>query len=85
MCTISTPAAFSRLSLVGEENDVTDFYVSMALVYLTMVTGIVALFTFPTSNRLLLELIDHFTHLDKILRFDGRSEERYIFNTYETA
>lgn len=77
MCTIKPPSALARLASDGD-TDTTDFYVSIAVVYIIMAHGIMALLTFPTANAALLALIDHFTHLDKILRFDGRSDERSV-------
>lgn len=73
LVSIRHPSAFMRIE---DNNDDMDFYVNMSVVYLTMTTGVMALFTFPTANVALLSLLDHFTHLDKILRFDGRCEER---------
>lgn len=86
VCAISPPSAFKRLRidyLDGTNGDddptIIDFYVSLAACYMTLLTGVMALFTFPRSNGALLNLLRLFSQLDKILRFDGRLEERCIY------
>lgn len=52
--------------------ETTDYYVVMAIFYMTIIVGVWAVFVFPKSSGVLIRYLDHFAHVDKILEFDGR-------------
>lgn len=55
-----------------------DYFVKMGLIYATIFAGVQSLFIFPMKWNGVLNFVKHFSNIDKILRFDGRMEERWF-------
>lgn len=55
-----------------------DYLVKLGLIYATIFAGVQSLFIFPMKWNGVLNFVKHFSNIDKILRFDGRMEERWF-------
>lgn len=69
VCAFNEPQILIQMQ---DGTEKTDYYVVIAIFYMTIVVGVWALFTFPKSSGVLIRYLDHFAHVDKILEFDGR-------------
>ncbi|CAL8078391.1 unnamed protein product [Orchesella dallaii] len=61
---------------LGGEN--IDYYAKLALIYCTIFAGVQSLFIFPMKWNQVVNFVRLFSNVDKILRFDGRDEERWF-------
>lgn len=73
LCSIYKPGIIQSAS-VSDRN--MDYYVKIALIYATIFCGIQSLFIFPMKWSGMLNFVKLISNIDKILRFDGRMEEK---------
>lgn len=74
LCYIYKPGSITK----DEDSATLDYYVKLTLIYATILAGVHSLFLFPMAWKRVLHFVVLFSNIDKILRFDGRMEERWF-------